>query len=104
MEPLSAKLKTAIRGIVTQYLNLKATVTDLKQALTRSQERERNLAARLTEVKSENAELRESARDYVRVKNALGQEQTDSIISKSLEAERASYGTRTNRARDTQAR
>ncbi|GHU66170.1 hypothetical protein AGMMS49983_15280 [Clostridia bacterium] len=88
VEPLFTKLKTAIRSIVTQYLNLKATVADLKKALARSLERVDSLAERLSTAREENAQLRKIAGDYGRVRDAIGGERVEAILRQTQMAER----------------
>jgi predicted RNase H-like nuclease (RuvC/YqgF family) len=87
VEPFIAKLKNAIRSIVTQYLKLKSSVNDLQRVLYRSQERVESLTDRLMEAKDVNKQLRETARDFGRVKNILGEKKTAQIIGQAKASE-----------------
>jgi uncharacterized coiled-coil protein SlyX len=88
-DPFIAKLKNAVRSIVKQYLDLKSSVSDLRRALFTAQERVETLTDRLMEAKEENTKLREVARDFGRVKKAIGAEKTESILMKAHEQEQA---------------
>jgi hypothetical protein len=63
-------------------------VNDLQRTLYRSQERVESLTDRLIEAKGANKQLRETARDFGRVRNALGWEQTNSILKQVVAAEK----------------
>jgi chromosome segregation ATPase len=83
VEPFIKKLKRAIGSIVAQYLRLKATVTDLNSRLIRAQDANNRLHDRIDMIGKENDRLCETVKDYRRVRKVLGEEQTDSIISRA---------------------
>jgi hypothetical protein len=89
VEPFIRKLKKAIGSIVVQYLSLKAMVSDLNSRLNRAHEANNNLHKLIDKERQENTRLCETVKDYRRVRKALGEEQTDSIIARAKAEEQA---------------
>ena len=88
VEPFIKKLKGVIKSFLSQYIELKDTVRDLNRHLSRSYSSIDQLEKRLEESKSDNAKLFEVAKDYKRIRSALGEKQVDSLVSKVKEMEK----------------
>lgn len=80
VDPFIKKLKGVIASLVSQYLELRSTVDDLRNRLYREIEGNERLIDRITEERQANTRLTEVAKDYMRVRRVLGDEQTDSIV------------------------
>ena len=83
VEPFIKKLKGVLRSIVAQYLNLTLIVNDLKSKLSRVSADNDRLIDKIDAIGQENTWLRETVKDYRRVRKVLGEEQTDNIIDRA---------------------
>ena len=86
--PFVTELKTVIRSIVAQYIRLKSTANELKGKLSHAHAENERLVGKVNFEQKENAKLYEVAKDFKRVRNALGNERTNSIIEKSKAEEK----------------
>lgn len=82
VEPFIKKLKGVIGSLVSQYLEVKSEIGDLKNRLWRSQASNENLMDRITEGRWENKRLMEIAKDYKHVRNSLGEEKVNEILDR----------------------
>ncbi|MGI5849604.1 MAG: plasmid recombination protein [Christensenellales bacterium] len=89
VNPFIKKLKEIVRSIVAQYLDLKASVKDLKSRLLQAYSENNRLMDRIGETQKENKQLSELARDYKHVRKSIGEKQVDAIISRTKAEERA---------------
>lgn len=89
VEPLFMKLKQVIRSLVAKCLDLMSTVKDLQSRLSGARAENERLMDRIDSERQENRRLGEVAKDYKRVRNVLGEEQTEHIISQAKEQEQA---------------
>jgi hypothetical protein len=62
---------------------LKATANDLKTRLSRAYADNERLMDRIAEERQENTKFAELVRDYKRVRKVLGEERTNSILTKA---------------------
>jgi hypothetical protein len=62
-------------------------VNDLQRTLYRSQERVESLTDRLIKAKDANKQLRETARDFGRVKKILGEDKVKHILNQAKSKE-----------------
>jgi len=87
--PFIKRLKEIIHSVVAQYLELMDTVKDLKSRLSNANSKIDGLNDKLQKVNDHNSELKEYVRDYIYVRKALGEDQTNDILEKEKAAEQA---------------
>ena len=87
--PFIAKLKEVIKTLVYKCLRLMANVKNLTAKLADADYTINNLRSSLSNVKNENSELTETANDFKRVRNVLGDNQVDDILLQAKLAEQA---------------
>lgn len=89
VEPFVKKLKSVISSLVSQYLELAKTVDGLRSSLSRALVSNERLMDTISEERQANKKLSEVAKDYKRVRGALGDEQTDVILAEARAEEQA---------------
>lgn len=89
VEPFIKKLKGAIRSIVAQCLDLGSQVSDLRSRLSREINNNERLRGLIAEERQANTKLSKIAKDYSRICNVLGDENTASILIQAKAEEHA---------------
>ena len=83
VEPFISKLKDVIRSIVAQYLRLKGKTDDLENQLTSAYDRLSILNSSFDRMAKETQTLRRTLVDYKRIRQALGEQQTDRLLEQA---------------------
>ena len=89
VKPLWEKIVKVLRSVYRAYFDLKGKFERLQGQYNRVSERCYSFSARLDEVSAENKSLREEARDYERLKRAIGPEQAERILEDLRQREQA---------------
>ena len=89
VEPFISKLKDVIRSIVAQYLRLKGKTDDLENQLTSAYDRLSILNSSFDRMAKETQTLRRTLVDYKRIRQALGEQQTDRLLEQAKMDERS---------------
>jgi len=97
--PFVEKLKKVISSIVAQYLDLKSSVSKMRSSLFNAQEKVERLTDRLVEANNVNKKLREIAKNFDSVKEAIGQDKVEEILKPAHESK--INRDRSERTRDT---
>ena len=84
--PFVTKLKSFIRKILANYLQLKATLRDLQRDYDYLAKRYWSSSEYADRLKEENESLRSDLKDYGRIQNFLGHDKTDDLIKQAEEA------------------
>ena len=84
--PFVTKLKTFIRKILANYLQLKATLRDLQRDYDYLAKRYWSSNEYADRLKEENDALRSDLKDYDRIQKFLGHTKTDDLIKQAEEA------------------
>jgi len=83
IEPFVKKLKSVIRSLVSQYLELKSTVSDLSGRLSRAYADNERLMDRITEVEKDNTKLVKTAKDYLLIQSVFGKAKIYDVLSRA---------------------
>ena len=88
-KPLWEKIVKVLRSVYRAYFDLKSRFERLQSAYDREVSKNSSLSARIYEVCDERDNLKGQIRDYERVKQAIGQEQTNRILEAAYQQEQA---------------
>ena len=89
VKPLWEKIVKVLRSVYRAYFDLKSKFERLQGQYNRVSERCNAYSSRLDAVSAENKALREEARDYERLKRAIGPEQADRMLETARQQEQA---------------
>ena len=88
-KPLIKKVVTVLRSVYRAYLDLSRRFNDMQRSYERAWSKVNSLTARVEELWNENRMLRESLRDYERVKGVLGHDTVATIVQAERQREQA---------------
>ena len=86
-KPFWEKIVKVLRSIYRAYLDLKSRFEQLQRACNREISRNRSLTVRIDKLCAERDSLKEQVRNYERVRQAIGPEQTDRILERAKQQE-----------------